>query len=247
MKIINHSLNCLVVMLSLLAITFSSFANNNSWLGSALDTSLTCNDLVQISLDENCEVFVNADMILEGFNGDLNDFEIEVLDPTGLPLNMPVNGSSIGDTLYLIVVHLPTELSCWGKAVVEDKWAPTLSCSDHQISCIDNLFSVTSPIVSDNCDPGVQAIKLSESINNEGPCVDVIITQTFTAIDASGNHSDTCEQIISITPPALPTFPNDTIWSCTDYNSFPNIINAKKVTGSLFSTGSGIPDVAAGK
>ncbi|MEO1260588.1 MAG: hypothetical protein AAFZ15_17460 [Bacteroidota bacterium] len=233
-------------MLSLLAITFPSFANNNSWLGTALDTSLTCNDLVQISLDENCEAVIIADMIVEGHIGDPSDFEVEVLDPTGLPLDMPVNGASIGDTLYIIAIHLPTELSCWGKAVVEDKWAPSLSCSDHQLTCFENPASLTVPSASDNCDPGTQVIKLSENIDNDNPCSEVIITQTFVAIDASDNESDICQQIITITPPVLPSFPNDTIWSCTHYNSFPNIVDAKKVTSSLFSTGSGIPDVAEG-
>ena len=245
MKIINHPLHCLVVMLSLLVITFPSFANNNSWLGTSLDTSLTCNDLVQISLDENCYAFITPDMILEGFDGDLGDFEVEVLDPTGLPLGLPVEGSSIGDTLFLIAIHIPSGQSCWGRALIEDKWAPTLSCADYHIECFDNPSLLASPSTLDNCDPNPQVLLLSENIDDNLPCQGVIITQTYVAIDGSGNQSDICQQTITLAPPSLPIFPNDTIWSCTAFNTFPNIINAQPVTNSLATTGSGRPDIAA--
>ena len=230
----------------LLASFLPSFSNDFDWRKGFIDSTFTCNDLVQISLDDNCEILLNADMILEGFNGDLNDFQLEVLNETGLPVNINIDGSFIGDTLYLIALHLPSGQSCWGRALIEDKWAPILTCANYTFQCFESHQSFPLPDVWDNCDVSPTINLLSQNIDNSDLCDVVTITRTYVAFDDSGNESNTCTQIITTTPPALPVFPKDTIWSCETYKGYPNIILPKPVKTAIASTGSGVPDVANG-
>ena len=235
-----------LAMLFCMMSCLSSFANNNCWDKTIIDTSFACNDLVQVSLNEFCDAELVADMILEGFDGDLNEFAVEVLDEVGLPVLMPVNESHIGDTLFVIVVHTPSGNSCWGKALIEDKWAPSLTCTDYSFNCYEEVLGFPLPAAHDNCDPSPTITLLSINVDDSDLCSLVTITSTYIAYDDSGNESMPCVQVVTTTPPSLPSFPADTVWSCIDYNFHPNIIQPNKLTGNLNTTGSGAPDVSMG-
>ena len=245
MKKVNHSMN-LWLATALVLVSATLLATNTSGDNMPIDTSLTCNDLVQISLDENCTAIIHADMIVEGLEEELPEIEVEVLDETGLPVSMPVSGSHIGDTLYLIARHQTTGQSCWGRALIEDKWAPTLTCHDYQLKCFDDPTVFPLPDVWDNCDTDTEIILLSENIDQAAPCQQTVFTRSYMAIDESGNPSGICSQTITLQPPPLPSFPKDTTWSCTDYYAHPNIVEPIKTDTSIEKTGSGIPDVANG-
>ncbi|MEZ5059856.1 MAG: hypothetical protein R2879_22715, partial [Saprospiraceae bacterium] len=244
MKIVNHSMSFWLIMLLCTICNYSSFANNIEWECLAVDTSLTCNDLVQVSLDENCEAVIIPDMILEGIEGSLNEFSVELLDEVGLPVLMPVNEAHIGDTLYVIVIHNQTGNSCWGRALIEDKWAPSITCNNHFAQCFESPNGFPRPKATDNCDAFPSVALLSQNIDDSDKCNEVTITSTYVAIDQSGNESTPCIQTVTLTPPLLPSFPSDTVWSCEVYKAHPNIINPKKIAGNLNSTGSGVPDVS---
>ncbi len=239
-------MNGLLVLIFGLASIFSSSASNNGWDDISVDTSFSCNDLVQISLDENCEVDLNADMIIEGFNGDLSEFDVEILDEAGYLISNPINGDYMGDTLYITAIHEPSEKTCWGRALIEDKWNPSLTCANYVFECYEQPNGFPLPIVQDNCDSNPSLILLSENIDKSDMCSLVTFTRTYVAVDQSGNESPPCTQLITASPPILPTFPSDTIWSCEIYQEHPNIIQPKKLTGNLNSTGSGVPDVSLG-
>ena len=101
----------------------------------ATSNDITCNSLVNISLDENCDAVVGADQILEGNNyGCYDNFDV-VFAATGQPLVL--NETHIGGT-YEVMVTNPNGNPCWGYIVVEDKIAPELTCPDDlEITCAD--------------------------------------------------------------------------------------------------------------
>ena len=103
-------------------------------------TTLSCNDLVNISLDETCSYIIGADDILEGGpHGCYDDYIVE-LDKT-LPLgNGPwipaVLGPSDLDKTYAARVTDPdTGNNCWGLVYVEDKIEPVLDCPAATLPC----------------------------------------------------------------------------------------------------------------
>ena len=82
----------------------------------ATPSSLVCNDLVFVSVDENCEAEVNPDMVLEGSYGCYDDYIVE-LDKTVPFGNGPwvpgfVNANDIGKTYQVRVTHLVSGNKC---------------------------------------------------------------------------------------------------------------------------------------
>ena len=103
-------------------------------------TTLSCNDLVNISLDETCSYIIGADDILEGGpHGCYDDYIVE-LDKT-LPLgNGPwipavLGASDIGKTYAARVTDPDTGNNCWGLVYVEDKIEPVLDCPAAELPC----------------------------------------------------------------------------------------------------------------
>ncbi len=103
-------------------------------------TNLVCNDLVTVALDESCMLELNADMILEGANGCLGYYLVQ-LDRT-LPLgNGPWTSGVLGagDVHHTYAVRVvvdlnengiadPNENTCWGNIAIEDKLPPVINC-----------------------------------------------------------------------------------------------------------------------
>ena len=103
-------------------------------------TSLTCNDLVQISLDENCSATVGADQILEGGPYGCYDNYLVQFDKTAPFGNGPwlpnvLGPSDIGKTYQVKVTDPNTGNSCWGTVKIEDKLAPVLECDSALVFC----------------------------------------------------------------------------------------------------------------
>ncbi len=110
--------------------------------------SIACNDHVNISLDENCEVEIGADMFLEGGPYECYDNYTVTINGTitvvpGTPLSLPC-----GD--HTVMVTSPNGNPCWGTFTIEDKLAPTIEgVSDITVTCIDAdcVPAVLSPAV----------------------------------------------------------------------------------------------------
>lgn len=210
------------------------------------DTSFACNDLVQVSLDNNCQAFIYADLIVEGYSGDFNDFSVIVTENNGDTISNPVSGSFIGEILTVQAFHLPSGIYCWGQIFVEDKLPPQITCNNYTIQCFQSPNAFPLPLADDNCDPNPDINLINEVVDEDDICNAVTITRMFNAIDNQGNISGTCSQVYTTTLPPLPDFPQDTAWACQVYNAHPNVTNATKLTGNLNTTGSGVPNVAVG-
>jgi hypothetical protein len=104
--------------------------------------NITCNNLVNITLDENCEATVGADQILEGNNYGCYDDYIVTFVATGLPVVL--DGSHVGQTFEVMVTN-PNGTPCWGSIFVEDKIAPIVICYDIDLECDEALPTEPAP------------------------------------------------------------------------------------------------------
>lgn len=194
--------------------------------------ALGCNNNVQISLDNDCQVTVTPDMILEGQGTASCNYTVEVLDANDNPIpNAIVDGSYIGQTLKARV-STPDGNSCWGTISIEDKLKPVLDCADVvEISCY-STFNPSLPGVTDNCDPNPTITILSDvttDIDCNDPNFPTLSAQrviTYRAEDASGNISNTCTQTVNYVRIGLGdiTFPDnldnieESALSCDSYS-----------------------------
>lgn len=202
--------------------------------------ALSCDNSINVSLNQACEAFITPDMLLEGTYGCDDDYRVTISHNFDTVPN-PVNGNYIGLQLIGKVTHLPSGNSCWGYLTVEDKLPPVVNCQDFTIECYQDPNQIPPPIAIDNCDSNPTENLVSEVINNSDPCSGVSIIRTWVAFDEYFNLSDTCKQVITIAPPALPSFPADRLWTCNEYTQYPNVLDATPFTAYLPTTGSGIP------
>jgi len=102
--------------------------------------SLICNDLVYISLDEDCSYCLGADGVLEGGPYHCYDDYIVEVDRT-LPYgNGPwasacFGPGDVGKTYQVRVTDSDTGIKCWGNVKIEDKLAPVLVCENVLLPC----------------------------------------------------------------------------------------------------------------
>ena len=115
--------------------------------------TLSCEDEVQISLNQNCEVELTYQMILKDpDNTDIcspngpSAFRVVVMDENGdkIPTSPIITCEFIGRTLLVKVNHWYSGNSCWSRVIVEDNDAPDLSCPPVTLLCTDCLL-YTSP------------------------------------------------------------------------------------------------------
>ncbi|HNL37863.1 MAG TPA: HYR domain-containing protein, partial [Saprospiraceae bacterium] len=103
-------------------------------------SALACNDLVYVSLDENCYHKMGADDVLEGGPYHCYDDYIVEVDKTAPFGNGPwlpaeFGPSDIGKTYQIRVTDPDTGNKCWGNVKVEDKLPPVLDCPPVSLPC----------------------------------------------------------------------------------------------------------------
>jgi hypothetical protein len=195
--------NCSVCEFTILV---NEYANPNR--------ALACNDDVQISLDENCEAVIGADLILEG--GPYGCYDDYIVTIQG-KVNNVLGRNDIGKTFMVTVTDPETGNSCWGRISVEDKLPPNLLCIDTTINCrrdpspfnlgfpvppgatLVNTGSAACPVYRfvgfDACSDVELTYKDWITKGNCGAGYDQIITRNWKAVDGSGNEA-TCVQTI---------------------------------------------------
>ncbi|MBK6861821.1 MAG: HYR domain-containing protein [Saprospiraceae bacterium] len=201
---------------------------------------LACDNLVQVSLDERCKAVITPDMILEDMGPSPCIYTVVVFGTNGLPLpNATVTSAHIGKTLT-VAVYLDNN-SCWGSIYVEDKLPPTIICPpDDTVFCNQTKYVLLQPTVFDSCS-GVTKHLVSDVITKY-PCDSALAgkrTITYYYTDASGNHSDTCNQCVyfrKVDPLVDLVWPRDTIFGkdtilCLNDIPLPDITGVPKVAG----------------
>ncbi|MBK9149789.1 MAG: T9SS type A sorting domain-containing protein [Saprospiraceae bacterium] len=98
-------------------------------------SSIVCKGQVNVSLDEDCEVFLSAAQLLEGDNyGCFNNYIVEVTALNGVNLGNKVGRAQVGQKLKYKVTA-PNGNSCWGEVLIEDKFGPEMICGDVFTTC----------------------------------------------------------------------------------------------------------------
>ena len=164
--------------------------------------SLTCDDQVNVSVDENCQVLITADMFLEGgpYSCLFDCYEVYVLDAFGNPVvsnciaplkseldasdvnqnGLDLNGCTVSlecGTYTYEVYDACRDNLCWGEFTVEDKLAPVIIApEDATITCMQS--SDPSP----DCAGSTQASFASIAIPATGT---VSTTTTIAGIPAA--------------------------------------------------------------
>jgi subtilisin-like proprotein convertase family protein len=101
--------------------------------------TLACNDLVQVSLEGNCELVITPDMLLEGGEyGCYSDYEVQIIDNRGVNLGNKVTKAQIGQKLKTQIFNKAGN-SCWGEIEVKDKYGPLLECGNVYTTCTTDL------------------------------------------------------------------------------------------------------------
>ncbi|MCB0704649.1 MAG: HYR domain-containing protein [Saprospiraceae bacterium] len=182
----------------------------------SLPLSMDCNDLIQISLDEDCMQLLDPDLILEGSYPSYSIFEVHIFNGPN-DLGDVVNSTMIGQILEVQVTNTCDDNSCWAHINVLDKWKPVFDCPQIpiQISCLADPDDILPPTAMDNCDLNIIPILGSEFIENfDCTGEDGLlqrITRKWQAVDQSGNQATPCLQILEVSVPeiGLVQFPPD--------------------------------------
>lgn len=109
------------------------------------DWALACDDLVNVSVDENCTALITPNVILEGNRYPEDSYVVTVYNINGtvVPGNL-VSGVHLDKQLRVHVRHVCTGITCWGYIKVEDKFLPNLTCADTiTVSCNDDVSPAT--------------------------------------------------------------------------------------------------------
>jgi YVTN family beta-propeller protein len=196
----------------------------------ATPTTLSCNDLVYVSLDADCTTEILPDMILEGTYNCYDDYQVNIYTNTGLLVGDVVTADHLGQTLTVKIKHLPSGNICWGNLIVQDKIAPDIQCQGITIPCIITDYSPAHlsqlglagayPTVTDCSNYTLTFVDVWHNLTCDSSSAYVV--RTWTAKDNWGNSS-TCNQYIYFRRVYLPevNFPADVTLSCENANTTP--------------------------
>ena len=103
---------------------------------------LACNNNINVTLPDNCELRLTSDQILQKDEESSlipeDQFEIVVEDAaSGVTLSNDgiVDASLLGIELKVVITHECSGQTCWGFITLEDKTIPELLCSNDTIPC----------------------------------------------------------------------------------------------------------------
>ena len=185
--------------------------------------SLACNNSVNLSMNNSCQLNVLPSMILEDMEYEDDSYTIELYDEAAEVIvpNGTLGDDYIGKQLRVTVTQKCGNNSCWGYVTIEDKSVVDIVCpADVVINC-DQLTSVaitgfpvvnttipaTVPVLQadgryllagyDNCGDAYFSYSDESVITDCTSAASSIVTRTWVITDEAGN-SKSCTQSISI-------------------------------------------------
>ncbi|MBK8052583.1 MAG: DUF11 domain-containing protein [Saprospiraceae bacterium] len=155
-----------------------------------------CNEKINVSLDSDCKVTLEPFMVLACEYDDPR-YILKITDKDGKVIVNPIGSNYVGQELTVQAINTTNGNSCWGKAFIEDKLPPVITCpADYTVSCAYSGFNPPVPVFGDACDPDAKIEKVSD-VFTELECGrnDGFIarrTLTYIAKDKYGNVSRPC-------------------------------------------------------
>jgi hypothetical protein len=229
----------------------------NCW--NLLSNGITCNNLVQVSLDQTCVAGITPNMVLEGefeqCTGDelyplgayydmmVTDFMGAII-PDGDPATpniYEIDGSYAGQTLTVKVSDVVHQNNCWGQITLEDKLAPVIDCiTPVEVSCTTSFGDLPAPQFADNCDANATLSLAGEQILDNDICDDGVyrVSRTWNAKDNMGNTSPNCVVVYELVRSGV-NFPAGINWTCQQYNAYPGITAVAPLNAAITDTDSG--------
>jgi hypothetical protein len=127
---------------------------------STKETNMRCLSNVNASVDNNCQVILNASNLLYGNYVGSSTYKIEISFASGQILYEGTGSVTIdaarygllGRTVQYKVIEPCSGATCWGTILIEDKTAPKLTCPDNvTISCAQLIDGTILPSVTGQC------------------------------------------------------------------------------------------------
>ena len=214
--------------------------------------TLVCNNNINVSVDLDCQVSLNADMLLEGqLEG---NYEIILLMTPLISGTDSVTFDAYNVLNESITVRVEQGANyCWGSITVVDQRPPDCAYNpiihNLQMSCnLMDPFDIPEPedLFVDNCYGPVSIQVISQDTLGD-LCEDngLIFQRCYSGIDAAGNVNaqGNCCQFLQVIRPDFPEAPEDVIWTAANYAEYPNIIEATEyISDDLGISGSGAID-----
>lgn len=211
LSISDNKLSLHTVLLLSLTFIFGIFTND---LSAQCETiNLTCNDQINISINEDCYASINADLLLENPPLDIypdngTNYDVTIYDKYDIPLipSNQVDQDQVGQTLKAKIELTPCGISCWGYVFVEDKIGPKIwGCVNGALPTLDidcdefsDGFIIDPPLLGSVC-PEVDVLTFADD-TTALDCNDEFafnIFRVWTASDSYGNETS-CNQTVRI-------------------------------------------------
>ena len=163
---------------------------------------VACNNLVNVSLNNNCELDITPDMILEGDHLCNDAYNLIITDASGNDLTGAIiTQDQLGELLTVSVEQICGNNSCWGQLVVEDKSVTPLECPEGPINSLCSEFDdfsnfgdiVGLPLFDSDVSAIFRASTNDFLVGGHDNCSDVILTIS----DVS--NSSSCDALRDIT------------------------------------------------
>ncbi len=178
---------------------------------------LACHNQLNVSLNNNCEEYITAEMLLTNPTPPFSHYIIELIDQNGntIPDNI-INVDHLDEYITFTVGHSCGNSTCSGTILAQDKNPPILQCANHTIDCTESTTpdSLSFPIndlvtlehINDqnylayNLDACGPAEITYTDIYQDMNCLNGLqgrIIRTWSTSDES-NNTNSCTQVISI-------------------------------------------------
>ncbi len=186
--------------------------------------SLACNNSVNISLNNNCFLELDADFILEGDDVNNDAFILEIFDVTGdsIVTSGMITQEQLGNVFTVTVREKCGTNSCWGNLIVEDKSITPLECptNPYFTTCFEfddasatppgfPVFDASVTVTYnaddnswllegfDNCSDAILTVA-DDNVSNDACANPQEIERTWTAMDVTNGATTTCKSTVFV-------------------------------------------------